>query len=216
MDYTKRSEHQLRIDEMMAKASQELPTVPTMPSPEARMLRAKICTEENLEMTIDGLAVQPYVRMSLEELKSKGDIVIDGDDVLIPVNKHRIDFRHEGQPNLKEIVDGCGDGSVVIIGTLSACGVNDHSVLMTIDENNLEKFGPGGYKREDGKWIKPPNHQPPDIDGVLKEQQLAAEVRKAMTKEQRLASVQSSFLDAKRDLYKTYREEYERIQNLEE
>ena len=34
-----------------------------------------------------------------------------------------------------------------------------------IHRANMEKFGPGGYKRErDGKWMKPPNFHHPDDD----------------------------------------------------
>jgi predicted HAD superfamily Cof-like phosphohydrolase len=36
-----------------------------------------------------------------------------------------------------------------------------------VDQNNLAKFGPGGHRREDGKWVKPPDHKPPDIAGLL-------------------------------------------------
>ena len=69
-------------------------------------------------------------------------------------------------------VDGCGDVSVVTIGTLSAFGVSDGPILQAIDQNNLEKFGPGSYRREDGKWMKPPGHKAPDILGLLVEQGL--------------------------------------------
>lgn len=42
-----------------------------------------------------------------------------------------------------------------------------------VDENNLAKFGPGGYRRDDGKWIKPPGHKPPAIAKALRWQQEA-------------------------------------------
>jgi hypothetical protein len=39
-----------------------------------------------------------------------------------------------------------------------------------VDKSNLAKFETGGYKRDDGKWVKPPHWQPPDIVGELKKQ----------------------------------------------
>jgi len=42
-----------------------------------------------------------------------------------------------------------------------------------VDENNLTKFGPGSYKREDGKWMKPPDFVGPDLS-YLTEPQPAA------------------------------------------
>jgi predicted HAD superfamily Cof-like phosphohydrolase len=69
-----------------------------------------------------------------------------------------------------EVADGCADVSVVTIGTLSACGIADKPLLKEVDESNLRKFGPGYSKREDGKWIKPPDWKVPDIAKVLNEQ----------------------------------------------
>lgn len=40
-------------------------------------------------------------------------------------------------------------------------------LLEEVDRSNLAKFGPGGRRREDGKWVKPDDWQPPDIKGVL-------------------------------------------------
>ena len=54
-----------------------------------------------------------------------------------------------------KVADGCGDLSVVTIGTLSACGIADEPILETIDANNLMKFAPGHRIDEFGKLIKP-------------------------------------------------------------
>ena len=66
-----------------------------------------------------------------------------------------------------ETIDGCCDLAVVTTGTLSACGVPDLPFQQAVDQNNLEKFGPGNTIRDDGKLIKPPGHKPPDIAGIL-------------------------------------------------
>ena len=70
-------------------------------------------------------------------------------------------------PNLVEIADGCADMSVVAMGTLLSCGIDDVELLKEVDESNLRKFGEGSYRREDGKWMKPPGWEPPNIQGVL-------------------------------------------------
>lgn len=144
-----KSEHQQRIEKFMELAGQKLPTKPTLPNLETRKLRAKLILEEALE-TVDALGL--YAETDREAIDLRIDDII---------------FKELAEPNLIGIVDGCCDLSVVTIGTLSACGVPDIPVLQLTDENNLAKFGPGGYRREDGKWIKPPNHKPPDYSKVL-------------------------------------------------
>ncbi|RME74113.1 MAG: hypothetical protein D6785_16225, partial [Planctomycetota bacterium] len=74
------------------------------------------------------------------------------------------------KPSLVEIADGCADIMVVTTGTLSACGISDIPLQEEVDQNNLSKFGPGGYEREDGKWVKPPDHKPPKILKILEDQ----------------------------------------------
>src|SRR5690606_33615746 len=71
--------------------------------------------------------------------------------------------------DLEKTVDGCCDLKVVTTGTLSSCGIPDELFQKEVDENNLKKFGPGHSYREDGKLIKPPGHQPPNIKGLLEE-----------------------------------------------
>jgi predicted HAD superfamily Cof-like phosphohydrolase len=136
--------HQERIERFMMLAGQEVPASPVMPDPKIRKLRARLILEEALE-TLKGLGYQP---------------------VLKPWSKEW-DVQEAYEPNLVEVADGCADLSVVTIGTLSACGVSDEGLLRLVDENNLAKFGRGSYQREDGKWVKPPGHQPPDIAGLL-------------------------------------------------
>jgi predicted HAD superfamily Cof-like phosphohydrolase len=78
-------------------------------------------------------------------------------------------FQAHGQFNMEETIDGCCDLSVVTIGTLSTLGVPDKPFLEEVDNNNLAKFGPGGYRNDYGKWVKPPGHKPPDISRILSE-----------------------------------------------
>ncbi len=130
----------------MRLAEQALPMAPIIPSEEVRQLRANMHLEETLE-TIHGL----------------GGVVVSDEDGELRVKMCL-------QPNLVEIVDGCADSRVISTGTLSACGVDDESIQRTVDEANLRKFGPGSYRRGDGKWMKPPDFVPPDVAGELRKQ----------------------------------------------
>jgi len=134
-----KSHHMRRIEQFMKLAGQELPASPCIPDVRVRKLRARLIYEEAREAIIAlGFACP---NLSLYE---------------------------EHPSNLVKIVDGCCDSSVVTIGTLLACGVPDLPFIKLVDENNLAKFGSGGYRRGDGKWVKPPDHRPPDIAGLLK------------------------------------------------
>lgn len=137
-----RSEHQQMIDQFMRLAGQTLPTQPTEPSDDVKKLRATLIAEEAKE--------------SIEALGFACDI--------------KIDYDHVGFFDLIAVADGCADLSVVTIGTLSACGIADVELLAEVDASNLRKFAGNGYRREDGKWVKPTDWQPPDIARVLEQQ----------------------------------------------
>lgn len=139
-----KSQHQTAVEEFMRHARQELPASPVIPSEEVRKLRAKLILEEAIE--------------TVEALGFRIAWVIDHSYGLIP----------DREPDLVEIIDGCCDVSVVATGTLSACGVPDLPFQEAVNQNNLDKFGPGHSWREDGKLIKPPGHTKPDIEGILK------------------------------------------------
>jgi len=150
-----RSNHQQKVDVFMKFAEQDLPSGPLVPDIEIRELRARLILEEALE-TIEALGFsinhvpnQPEDgKIAFENMKLIGDL----------------------EPNLVEIADGCADVKVVTTGTLSACGIDDLELQDLVDDNNLAKFGPGSYRRNDGKWMKPPDHRPPDISSLLSKQ----------------------------------------------
>jgi predicted HAD superfamily Cof-like phosphohydrolase len=145
-----KTKHQERIEEFMVLAGQDVPETPIIPDEDTRILRAKLIIEEALE-TVHALGVK---------ISSCSEDVWEGS----------LTFKAEGECDIIEVVDGCLDVSVVSRGTLSAFGVSDEELLEEVDNNNLAKFGPGGYRRDDGKWVKPPTHQPPDIKGMLEKQ----------------------------------------------
>jgi predicted HAD superfamily Cof-like phosphohydrolase len=147
-----RTEHQQRVYDFMKLAGQDLPEVPALPSKDTRELRARLILEEALE-TVEALGFKASATMGFSVVSSKDFILLDGPE-----------------PDLVEIADGCADISVIATGTLIACGIEDAELLAEVDKNNLAKFGEGGYRREDGKWMKPPGHKSPDITAVLKSQ----------------------------------------------
>lgn len=161
-----KTEHQKRVENFMRKAGQDVPANPTVPDAETRTLRAKLILEEALETVkamginvttlnlINGVNVGVDLSSSLENLKFTAT-----DDV-----------------DIIEVADGCADITVVTTGTLSAFGISDEELLKVVDEHNLAKFGPGGHRRGDGKWIKPSDLQPPNIEKVLEDQKVALKV----------------------------------------
>jgi len=145
-----KSYHQQQVEAFMLRGGQQVPLVPTVPTEEVRLLRAKLIMEEALE-TIGALGVHvvsPLPRTSL--------IFGDLNFVLMSLNV-----------DLADVADGCCDLRVVTTGTLSACGLPDVPFQAEVDHNNLLKFGPGCIVREDGKIIKPPDHQPPRLGMIL-------------------------------------------------
>lgn len=145
-----KTKHYKRIEKFMQLAGQDTPKRPVEPSEEIRVLRAKLIIEEALE-TVKALGVDITL--------SKMSFLENEDDFEYGISEHPFD--------MVEVADGCADISVVTTGCLIACGITDKKLLELVDENNLAKFGKGHSIREDGKLIKPPNHQPPDIKKLL-------------------------------------------------
>ena len=144
-----KSKWQQSIEEFMRKAGQNVPDEPTQPTEEERILRAKLIMEEALE-TIRDLGVDTYFKFRK-----------------LDPNLMRFEISDQ-EFNMEGVADGCADILVVTIGTLSCCGVMDTPIMHEVNQANLRKFDLGGYRREDGKWMKPPDWQPPDIQGKLK------------------------------------------------
>ena len=139
--------HYDRVKTFMQKVGQDTPAGAAVPDEKTRILRAKLILEEALE-TVEALGVRVH---------TKG----------VEVTEEGVDYSGDGEVNLQEVADGCADISVVTIGTLIAFGIADEPLLEEVDASNLRKFGEGSYRREDGKWMKPPGWTPPDIMGAI-------------------------------------------------
>ena len=70
--------------------------------------------------------------------------------------------------DLVEIADGIADSIVVLLGTAVSYGIDIRPVWEEVHKTNMTKKG--GPVREDGKRLKPPNWQPPDIKSIIDEQ----------------------------------------------
>ena len=144
-------DHENRVRTFMKLAGQETPEKPTIPPDDTQKLRINLLLEElfelidaaGFELTLNGVAVKDENTIELKRIKPT---------------------------DLTEVADGFADISVVNVGGAIAFGMKFHEIVQEVDRNNLAKFGPGGYRREDGKWIKPPDHKPPDINGILQRQ----------------------------------------------
>ena len=139
--------HYNRVKTFMQKVGQDTPEIATIPDEKIRILRAKLILEEALE-TVDALGVS---------------VEIEG----TPLTEEGLRYSAPGEVDLKEVVDGCADISVVTIGTLISFGIDDEPVLQEVDASNLRKFSEGSYRRDDGKWMKPPGWTPPDIMAAI-------------------------------------------------
>ncbi|NJL16890.1 MAG: hypothetical protein HC938_06495 [Nitrospira sp.] len=77
--------------------------------------------------------------------------------------------------NLAAVAKEMADLLYVTYGTAVSYGIDMEAVFQEVHRSNLSKVG--GYKRADGKWVKPPTYSPAQIDPILeaqREHQLAS------------------------------------------
>ena len=56
----------------------------------------------------------------------------------------------------------------VVYGTAVSCGIDMERVFREVHRSNMSKVG--GYKRADGKWVKPPTYSKAALEPILLEQ----------------------------------------------
>ena len=69
--------------------------------------------------------------------------------------------------DLPEMVDALCDLLYVTYGAAVALGVDLEPFFDAVHRSNMAKAG--GSRRADGKWLKPPDWQPPDLRRILAE-----------------------------------------------
>lgn len=134
------------------RAGQLINTKPTTDVPEKiARLRAKLILEEAFEVARAIYGDHPTLLILQTEALALTD-------------------RAPVELNLPQLVKELGDVDYVIEGTRISYGVNGLPIAQAIQKSNMAKFGPGSWVREDGKQMKPPDWQPPDIEAELKKQ----------------------------------------------
>jgi len=67
--------------------------------------------------------------------------------------------------DIVKVADALGDLLYVVYGAAITFGIDIGIVFDEIHRSNMTKVG--GYKRNDGKWIKPSTYTPPNIKGII-------------------------------------------------
>jgi predicted HAD superfamily Cof-like phosphohydrolase len=70
--------------------------------------------------------------------------------------------------DLAAVAKEMADLLYVTYGTAVSYGIDLEPVFQEVHRSNLSKIG--GYKRADGKWVKPPTYSPADIESILEVQ----------------------------------------------
>lgn len=140
------------VREFMEAAEQPGLPAPTAPPDDRVRLRAKLIMEEAFE-TVGAMFGNP------KALSSLGMRVQE----LLPAFNVYV--------NLTEVADGCADLDYVVEGTRLEFGINGLPIAKVVHASNMAKFGPGSWRRPDGKQMKPEGWEPPDIAAELLKQQ---------------------------------------------
>jgi predicted HAD superfamily Cof-like phosphohydrolase len=70
-----------------------------------------------------------------------------------------------GQGDLTALAKEMADLLYVVYGTAVSCGIDMEPVFQEVHRSNLSKVG--GYKRADGKWVKPASYSPACLQPIL-------------------------------------------------
>ena len=73
------------------------------------------------------------------------------------------------QENLVAVAKEMADLLYVVYGTAVSYGIDMEPVFQEVHRSNLSKVG--GYKRADGKWVKPLTYSPASLEPILDAQQ---------------------------------------------
>lgn len=91
-------------------------------------------------------------------------------DLRIALIREEFDELQEAFENgsIVDIADALGDLLYVIYGTGVSFGIDLEPVTDEIHRSNMTKVN--GYRAENGKWIKPADYSPADLESVIAEQ----------------------------------------------
>lgn len=87
------------------------------------------------------------------------------------IDEELAEFRNAGEAqNLVEIADALADLLYVVYGAGVTYGIDLEPVFREIHRSNMSKGDPEVVRRPDGKILKGPNYQPPDVRALLEDQ----------------------------------------------
>jgi predicted HAD superfamily Cof-like phosphohydrolase len=118
-------------------------------------------------------------QVMVEAFHRTSDIVVNPVPTVIdrPTRDLRIRLIQEEFDELKEalavedlssIAKEMADLLYVVYGTAVSYGIDMDPVFREVHRSNMSKVG--GYKREDGKWVKPDTYSPARIEPIVAEQ----------------------------------------------
>jgi len=120
-----------------------------------------------------------YEQVCVEDFHKEFNISIESKPC-IPSEKNsklRVELIEEELTELKdaleakdvvEVADALGDLMYVVLGCAVSCGIDVEPVFMEIHRSNMTKKG--GYKAENGKWMKPDTFVKPNLLPILIQQ----------------------------------------------
>ena len=146
---------QEQIRDFMDKAGQPYPTTPTIPDEKTIKLRLDLITEEVKELA-----------------------AACGYDLTFKLQVAETDELQ--QVDLVEVADALTDINYVTKGAGIAFGIDLEPIFTLVQNTNMAKFGPGGYRAENGKWMKPPDWMKPNIAEEINRQMKPPDVVKAI------------------------------------
>ena len=145
-------DHERRVREMMAGFGQAVPDLPTVADEKTRVLRTRLLLEEVFEY-----AEAAGITVTYRQNNEAPDQQVSFDNLR---------FYAEGDVDLAGMADAVADISVVNTGTAAAHGIRLAPILEAVDANNLMKVA-NGRLDEHGKFIKPADHKPTNIEFML-------------------------------------------------
>lgn len=137
---------QSNVREFMLAAGQQVRSKPTSPSQGELALRVTLLLEEVLELAeASGVSVMDFEG---NEMTMDAIIVQAGGEF--------------DESRLCDVADAIADISYVNYGAALTFGIDMEPIEQFVQNANMAKFGEGGYRRDDGKWMKPPDWTGPE------------------------------------------------------
>jgi predicted HAD superfamily Cof-like phosphohydrolase len=143
------------VADFMARAGQDMPAVPTVPSDAIVRLRLRLIAEEFVELLNACLGEPPA--HSYDEWSTWNHLTSTALPNLIDTAPVRVD--------LTEAADAFADIAYVVEGGCLAFGIDSNAVLAEVHASNMSKFPT--TLDANGKVRKAPHYSPPDVAGVL-------------------------------------------------